>query len=343
MIDLRSDTVTRPSEEMRKAMYSAEVGDDVFSEDPSINKLEESLADLMGVEAGIFCASGTMANQIAIKVHTSPGDQVICSWAAHIYNYEGGGMASNSGVTAKLLEGNHGLFTAQDVRSAMHVDDVHFPISRLVSIEDTSNKGGGATWPIEDIKEISELCTAQNLSLHLDGARVFNRLVAKGDDWQSYAAHFDTLSICLSKGLGAPVGSVLLGNRDFIHRARRVRKSLGGGMRQAGILAAGGLYALENNIDRLSDDHRHARAIGIALQDHDCISHVYPVETNIVIFKLKEGISADNYITALFSEGVLAFATGPNTIRFVLHLDIAMEDVDRIISTCSKVNAQIKV
>jgi threonine aldolase len=343
MIDLRSDTVTRPDEGMRKAMYSAEVGDDVFSEDPTINQLEESLADLMGKEEALFCASGTMANQIAIKVHTSPGDQVICSWAAHIYNYEGGGMASNSGVTAKLLEGDYGLFTAEDVVSAIHSDDVHFPISRLVSIEDTSNKGGGATWPIEDIKAISEVCASENLGLHLDGARLFNRLVARGDDWKYYTSHFDSLSICLSKGLGAPVGSLLLGNRDFIHRARRARKSFGGGMRQAGILAAAGLYAIENNIDRLSEDHRHAKAIAIALHDHKCVSQVYPVETNIIIFTLKNEIVADAYIKALQTEGVLAFATGPNTIRFVLHLDVVAEDIERIISICSKVDSQVTV
>lgn len=340
MIDLRSDTVTRPCEGMRKAMYEAEVGDDVFSEDPTINRLEGMQAAMMGKEAGMFVASGTMANQIAINAHTSPGEQVICSWAAHIYNYEGGGMASNSGVTAKLLAGDQGFFTAEDVRAAISPDDVHFPVSRMVCIEDTSNKGGGATWPLEDIKAISELCETNKLSLHLDGARIFNRLVAKGDNPQVYAKHFNTISICLSKGLGAPVGSVLLGSKEFIHRSRRIRKSFGGGMRQAGVLAAAGIYALENNIDRLSEDHGRAVTIAKALAEQGVISKVMPVDTNIILFDLKKGITGASYIEALASEGVLAFATGTQTIRFVLHLDISSADVLTVIAACNRIDSK---
>lgn len=343
MIDLRSDTVSRPSEGMRQAMSKATVGDDVFSEDPTVNLLEKTMADMMGKEAGLFCASGTMANQIAIKVHTSPGDQVICSWASHIYNYEGGGMASNSGVTAKLLEGDRGLFTAEDVSAAISPDDIHFPISRLVSIEDTSNKGGGATWPIESLKTISRLCNEKDLLLHLDGARLFNRLVSQGDDRRSYASLFDSMSICLSKGLGAPVGSLLIGTYEFINNARRVRKSFGGGMRQAGIIAAAGLYALEHNVNRLQIDHDNAAMIGTELCQHGIINKVVPVETNIILFDIDDHISAASYVEALASEGVAAFATGPQTIRFVLHLDITVDDVAHVISACAKINERFSV
>ncbi len=334
MIDLRSDTVTRPSEAMLKAMHEAEVGDDVFQEDPTVNRLERMLAERFAQEAGLFCSSGTMTNQIAIKTHTQPGDQVICSWAAHVYNYEGGGMAMNSGVTAKLLEGNRGLFKASDVSSAILADDVHYPISKLVSIEDTSNKGGGAIWDESEIGKIRKTCQNNGLALHLDGARVFNRIIAKNTDSRVYGERFDSISICLSKGLGAPVGSVLLGPKDFIRKSRRIRKVFGGGMRQAGVLAAAGIYALENNVRRMEQDHLHAEMIASSLSENPLVESILPVESNIVIFSLKEDNSAEKVVSQLADHGILAFATGPSSIRFVLHLDISPEKAQIVQEVC---------
>ncbi|NND93351.1 MAG: aminotransferase class I/II-fold pyridoxal phosphate-dependent enzyme [Flavobacteriales bacterium] len=334
MIDLRSDTITRPTQEMRTVIANAEVGDDVFGEDPTVNELEEKLANMFGKESGLYCSSGTMANQIAIKTHTSPGDQVICSWAAHVYNYEGGGMASNSGVTAKLIEGARGLFKASDLEQAISPDDPHFPISRMVVIEDTSNKGGGAVWPRNDIMEISRLCGEKGLNLHLDGARVFNSLIATGTEYLEYGAYYDSMSICLSKGLGAPVGSVLLGPREFISKARRARKSFGGGMRQAGIIAAAGLFALENCIDRLITDHDNAKLIESALRGNPLIKEILPVETNIILFSLTHENMTQNVLDYLENKGILALATGPKTIRFVLHKDIEEHEIQNVIELC---------
>jgi threonine aldolase len=315
---------------MKNAMQNAALGDDVFNEDPSINALEECVAQLFGKEKGLFCSSGTMANQIAIKAHTQPGDQVICSWAAHIYNYEGGGMAMNSGVTAKLLDGSRGLFKAQDVEAAILDDHVYYPVTRLVALEDTTNKGGGAIWNVKDISDIKKTCEAHNLSMHLDGARLFNRLVADGTDKLSYAKNFDSMSICFSKGLGAPVGSILLGTDAFIYKARRIRKVFGGGMRQAGMLAAAASYALDHHVDRLSDDHAHAKDIADVLSAHPSVSEVMPVETNIIIFQVQADKKADDLIKLLSEKGVLAFATGPRTIRFVLHLDVSSAQVEEL-------------
>lgn len=324
---------------MRKAMYDAEVGDDVFSEDKTTNELEAYLADYFSQEAAMFCSSGTMSNQIAIKAHTRPGDQVICSWAAHIYNYEGGGMAMNSGVTAKLLEGERGLFSAQDVEQAILKEDVHHPVSRLVSIEDTSNKGGGATWSEDEIQNIRTVCKSKGLALHLDGARLFNRLVTKGSDPNVYGERFDSISICLSKGLGAPVGSVLLGEKGFINEARRIRKVFGGGMRQTGVIAAAGLYALKNNVTRLAEDHRHAKSIASSLEENPIVKAVSPVETNIIIFELIEGVKADAVINQLSKNGIAAFAISDSSIRFVLHLDISSEQVSKVQQVCSFLKA----
>lgn len=334
MIDLRSDTVTRPTEGMKRAMANAPLGDDVFMEDASINALQSRLAKDFGKEAGLFCASGTMANQIAIKVHTQPGDQVICSWAAHVYHYEGGGMARHSGATAKLLPGERGLFKASDVESAILAENIHYPVSRLVVIEDTSNKGGGAIWPLHDIKDIAAVCVKNGLSLHLDGARLFNRLVADRTDKKEYASSFDSISICLSKSLGAPVGSVLLGTKEFIKEARRIRKVFGGGMRQAGMLAAAGSYALDHHVDRLKVDHERAKQISEVLDENPDIEEVMPVETNIIVFDVAKGKKADDFIAHLEQHGILAFATGPRSIRFVLHLDVSDEDVEKVVKVC---------
>lgn len=331
-IDLRSDTVTKPTPLMREAMCAAEVGDDVFGEDPTVNKLEDYAAALFGMEAGLFCASGTQTNQIAIAVYCKPGSEVICHEEAHIYKYEGGGIARNSGASVRLIRGNQGKLCAQDVIDWVNpVADVHLPLTALVSIEDTMNRGGGTVYDFEEIKRIRKVCTNHGLPLHLDGARVFNALAVNGVEPKRYGAEFDSISICLSKGLGAPVGSVLLGSREFIAQARRVRKVFGGGMRQAGIIAAGGLFALEHHIARLTDDHMRAKQLEEALVKMDWVEKVIPVETNIVVAVLKEADKQKLVLDKLKERGVLAVAFGKGMIRFVTHLNIQNQDIAQCI------------
>jgi threonine aldolase len=275
-IDLRSDTLTLPTEEMRNHMFTAKLGDDVFGEDPSVNQLQEFAADMFGMEEALFCSSGTQTNQIAIKLHTQPADEVICDAIAHVYLYEGGGIAANSGASTRLMHGNRGMFTAQDVIENINKEDVHFPKTSLVCLENTVNKGGGACWDWQEILHIKEVCTNNNLAFHLDGARLFNALIAKDQNPKQYGQIFDTISICLSKGLGAPVGSLLLGSKAHIHKARRIRKAMGGGMRQAGFLAAAGLFALQNNINRLEEDHQKAIQISLILNNCNWVKQVFP-------------------------------------------------------------------
>lgn len=332
-IDLRSDTVTMPTPAMRDAMFTAEVGDDVFGEDPTVNRLQEFAANYFGKEAALFCSSGTQTNQIAINVHVKPGGEVICHEDAHIYKYEGGGIAKNSGASVRLLRGNRGRITASEVAQWIMPDDVHFPVTQLVSLEDTANRGGGAVYDFEEIKRIKQLCEQHQLPLHLDGARLFNALEVNGIDPKTYAAQFDSISICLSKGLGAPVGSLLLGTKDFIHKARRVRKALGGGMRQAGFLAAAGLYALENNVKRLSEDHDHAKQLEIALNTCSWVDHCLGVDTNIVVIVLKEADQRDAYIQRLAEKGIKTVAFGPGMIRMVTHLGIDQAAIDYVKQT----------
>ncbi len=322
IVDLRSDTVTKPGFAMRDAMMSAPVGDDVYGEDPSVNALQELAATRFGVEAALFCPSGTMTNQIAINVHALPGDEVMCDRFAHIYRYEAGSIARLTGASVQLLEGDHGRFTADQVNAAINPDDPHYPRTRVVSAENTMNKGGGSIWDLSVLESISGICQARGLAFHLDGARLFNALVETGESPQAYGRLFDSISICLSKGLGAPVGSLLLGSRDFIGRAKRVRKALGGGMRQAGMLAAAGIYALEHNIDRLKDDHRRARSLGKTLAGLSWVGEVLPAQTNIVICKVRAGLSEGAVIAGLRESGVLASAFGPGLVRFVTHLDL---------------------
>lgn len=331
-IDFRSDTVTKPTKQMLEVMMQAKVGDDVFSEDETVNKLEQTAADLFGMEAGLFCASGTMTNQIAIKVHTRPGDEVICDELSHVYQYEGGGIAFNSGSSVQLLHGNRGRVTALQVAEGINnPDDIHKAVSSLVVLENTSNRGGGSCYEVSDIQAIKQICLKNKLILHLDGARLFNALVAKQQRAKEYGQIFDSISICLSKGLGAPVGSVLLGTKEIITKARRIRKVFGGGMRQAGFIAAGGLYALENHVDRLATDHLHAKQIEQALLSHPKVESVIPVETNIIIFTMKEGNSAAQFVEQLKEKGILCFTMGKNQIRFVTHLDISAEMTERTI------------
>lgn len=336
-IDFRSDTVTKPTKEMLNVMTEAKVGDDVFGEDETVNKLEEKAAEMFGMEAGLFCASGTMTNQIAIKVHTRPGDEVICDELSHVYQYEGGGIALNSGASVQLLHGNRGRVTAQQIAEGINnPDDIHKAMSRLVVLENTSNRGGGSCYEFPDIQSIKQICLENNLTLHLDGARLFNALVAKQQTAKDYGQTFDSISICLSKGLGAPVGSVLLGTKEMIKKARRVRKVFGGGMRQAGFIAAGGLYALENHVDRLATDHLHAKQIEQALLSHPKVETVVPVETNIIIFTMKEGTSAAQFVEQLKEKGILCFTMGKNQIRFVTHLDVTEQMVHRTIDILQK-------
>jgi threonine aldolase len=331
IIDFRSDTVTRPSKGMLDAMMTAPVGDDVFGEDPSINELENLAAGMFGMEAAIFCPSGTMTNQVAIKCHTQPGDEVICDESSHIYQYEGGGIAFNSSASVKLLHGNLGRISAEQVLQAINPDDPHRANTRLVSLENTSNRGGGSCYDFAEIQKIKKVCKEKGLAFHLDGARLWNALVAKKETTQQYGEAFDSISICLSKSLGCPVGSLLLGTASLVKKARRIRKVFGGGMRQAGFLAAAGIYALKNNIARLEIDHQNAKEIAHAIARKDFVREVLPVETNIIIFELKEGTTAPQLVSQLKENNILGYAISPNRVRLVLHLDITEEMTSRTI------------
>lgn len=339
MIDLRSDTVTLPTKEMKEVMFNAPLGDDVFGEDPSINALEEKVALMFGMEKALFCPSGTMTNQIAIKVHVSPGDEVICSRQSHVYCYEGGGIAMNSGASVRLIEGDSGLITAKDVlQNINNTEDVHLPITKLVSLENTSNRGGGVCYDFDEFKEIKKVCDDNGLGLHLDGARVFNAIVAKNEDPKEYGKVFDSISICLSKGLGAPVGSLLLGSKEFIKQARRVRKAFGGGMRQAGMLASAASHALDHHVKRLSIDHDNARKVAEAAEQCKMVKKLLPIETNIVVMELVDEISNTQFLDKLKSYNILGVGFGPQRVRLVLHLDVSEEDVESICSVLSNPN-----
>ena len=325
-IDLRSDTLTRPTPAMLEAMMAAAVGDDVFGDDPSVNALEVKGAALFGMEAAVFCPSGTMCNQIAIRVATRPQDQMICYTYAHVYQYEGGGAAANAGVTARLLEGDFGRINAAEVEANINADDPHFPRTSLVCIENTVNKGGGSCYDVAEVEAIRAVCDRHGLHLHLDGARLFNALVAKGQSPKAFGKLTDTISLCLSKGLGAPVGSLLIGSKATIKEARRVRKVFGGGMRQAGYLAAAGSYALDHHVDRLADDHRRAQRFASVLSEQSWVKKVLPVETNIVIFEPDQAVPE---VLAKFAEaGIIAVPFGKYAIRLVTHLDISDAMVD---------------
>jgi threonine aldolase len=335
MIDFRSDTVTKPIAAMKDAMFAAPVGDDVFGEDPSIIELEQYSAHLFGKEAGLFCSSGTQTNQIAINVHVQPGGEVICHEESHIYKYEGGGIAKNSGASVRLLKGDRGRLEAADIAQWINpAHDVHFPLTQLVSLEDTANRGGGAVYSFDKILEIRALCDSLGLPLHLDGARICNALAVNQMDPAIYGAAFDSISICLSKGLGAPVGSVLVGTKEFIHKARRVRKVMGGGMRQAGIIAAGGLFALKNNRERLHLDHIHAKKLESVFIEQSWVKDVLEVQTNIVVVQLRDSTKRDEILSKFKSLGILGMAFGPGMLRFVTHLDVSSADID---FTCEKI------
>lgn len=337
-IDLRSDTITRPTLEMQRAMWAAEVGDDVLGDDPTINALEEKAARLFGMSAALFCPSGTMTNQLAIKVHTQPGSEVICDKLSHIYLYEGGGIMQNAFSSVRLLDGNRGRITARQVKEAINnPDDIHAAVTRLVSLENTMNKGGGSYYSLEEIRAIRHVCDDHNLPLHLDGARLFNVLVETGESPAQYGLEFDSISICLSKGLGCPVGSLLLGKTDFIRKARRFRKVMGGGWRQAGYLAAAGIYALDHHVDRLKEDHTRARVIGDMFRQKSEIEDIYPIDTNIVIIQLPESITAEDYVRRLEMLRIRAVAFGKHLVRFVTHLDFTDEHLEEMDKRLAKI------
>lgn len=337
-IDFRSDTVTKPTTGMLAAMMDAKVGDDVFGEDETVNALEEKLADLFNMEAALFCPSGTMSNQIAIKCFTQPMDEVICDQTAHVYRYEGGGIAYNSLASVRLLNGERGILTPELIEPEINADNVHYPNSSLVVLENTVNKGGGKCYQLSQIEPIHHLCAIKGIKLHLDGARIFNALVATGDKAANYGKYFDGISVCLSKGLGAPVGSVLLSSKETIYKARRIRKVLGGGMRQTGFLAAAGIYALDHHVNRLAEDHQHAKALATALTQTNYVSAVMTVETNIVLFDIRNGLKVDQVVKALGAKGILCNSTSDKTIRFVTHLDLSSALIDRAIETISHLN-----
>jgi len=320
-IDLRSDTVTKPSKGMLEAMMSAPLGDDVFGEDPTVLELEKKAAAIFGKEAGMFCPSGTMSNQIGINILSRPQQEIICDHTSHVYLYEGGGMAFNSGLSVWLVPGDRGRITASQVEESIRADNVHFPVTGLVALENTHNRGGGSIYQIEEIRKIRKVCTSKNIRMHLDGARIFNALEAADYSAVEIGSLFDTISICLSKGLGAPVGSVLVTSGDLIKDARRVRKVFGGGMRQAGVIAAAGIYALDHNLKGLKDDHRRAGQLAQVLNSASFVESMLPVETNIVVFRLHSKIPVSSFLDKLAAQNVKAVQFGPQMVRMVTHLD----------------------
>jgi threonine aldolase len=332
IIDLRSDTVTKPTKGMMAAIMQAKTGDDVFKEDPTVNELEQRFCDLFGMDNALFFPTGTMANQAAIKLHTQPGDQIICDTWSHIYNYEAGGAAFNSGVSCKLIDGNRGMITAEQVEQSINPPDFyHSPLTKLVGLENTTNKGGGACYDINEIKRIKKVCDLHGLSIHLDGARLMNALVAKGENPKDYGSIFDTISVCLSKGLGTPLGTVLMGKNDIMEKSIRIRKIFGGGMRQIGFMAAAGLYALDHHVDRMKEDHQRASEIAVTLKGLDCILKVEPTETNIVIFYLDQGITDEKFMKDLSLKNIRISNMGEGKLRIVTHLDYTSEMHNRFL------------
>lgn len=334
VVELRSDTFTKPTPAMLDAMMSAQVGDDVFGEDPNVNALEAKVAKMFGLEAAIFCPSGTMTNQLAIRTHCQAGDEVICDALSHVYIYEGGGIAVNALASVKPLIGDRGRINAMQIAAAINnPNDIHQPISKLVSLENTSNRGGGSIYDFNEIVKISTVCRERNLKLHLDGARFFNALVETNEMPEQYGQVFDSISICLSKGLGCPVGSLLIGDKEFIAKVRRYRKLMGGGWRQAGFLAAAGLFALENNLKRLRDDHIRAKSILETLKNCSFFDSSAPVDTNILIFKTKQNVLANVIVEKLAERNIRCIAIDNNHVRMVTHLDFSDEDLEKVIQS----------
>jgi threonine aldolase len=339
VVDLRSDTVTKPSQGMRKAMAEAEVGDDVFHEDPSVNRLEEMVAALYGKEAALYVASGTMANQLAIRAQTHHGDEIIMERTSHPFNSEAGALAALAGVQVNLINGEHGIMDVEHIGAVVRTPNVHHAPTALICLENTHNRGGGSIWPLDKIRPIRELARSISVPMHLDGARLMNACVATGLTPNDYAQYFDSCTLCLSKGLGAPVGSLVIGSKEFVARAHRFRKQFGGGMRQAGILAAAGIYALEHNVERLAEDHLNAKRLAQGIAEIDGLDiDVNAVETNILYFHVrKPGLTVPMLLESLRTDGVLMLGTGPNSIRAVTHLDVSKEGIDQAVEVLRKV------
>jgi threonine aldolase len=338
IIDLRSDTVTKPTKGMLEAMLTADVGDDVYKEDPSVNELEQRLADMFGMDEALFFPTGSMANQAAIKLHTNPGEQVICDKYAHIYNYEGGGASFNSGVSCKLVDGHRGMFTAEQVKDSINPPDFyHSPLTSLIEVENTTNKGGGACWDFEELQRIRKVADENKLGYHLDGARLWNALIVKNENPKQYGELFDTISVCLSKGLGCPMGSVLIGKKELMQGAIRIRKILGGGMRQVGFAAAAGLYALDNHFEWLKDDHKKALDLGEVLSKHSAIKKVEPIETNIIIFELESHINEAQFLNSLKKNNIQIIGMGSNKLRMVTHLDYTDAMHEEVLKTIKRI------
>jgi threonine aldolase len=339
VVDLRSDTVTQPTPGMKEAMMSAAIGDDVFGEDPSVNALEQKCAALLGMEAAVYCPSGTMTNQIGIKILTQPYDEVICYKGAHIYKYEGGGIAGNSHASVRLLEGDRGRLSVEEIASNLNnVSDPHQPLSTLIALENTVVREAGSYYSLKEIRSIREFARSKGLKMHLDGARLFNAITESGDKPVEYGKYFDTISICLSKGLGAPVGSVLLCSKELEPKARRMRKALGGGMRQAGFLAAAGSYALDHHIQRLKEDHVRAQALGKTLTQVGWVKSVMPVDTNIIIFTVADHLSAEGVLAGLGAHHIKAIKFGHQQIRMVTHLDIDDRMMEKTLDVIKKID-----
>jgi threonine aldolase len=329
IIELRSDTFTKPTPAMFEAMMAAKVGDDVFGEDETVNALEQKTAKLFGMEAAIFCPSGTMTNQLAIRAHCIPGSEVICDEQSHVYIYEGGGIAVNAQSSVKLIRGEKGKITAAQVGNAINnPNDVHQPVTRLVSLENTSNRGGGSIYDFKEIANIKNVCDQNKLKLHLDGARLFNALAESTETPLDYGKTFDSISICLSKGLGCPVGSLLLGNTEIIKQTRRFRKLMGGGWRQAGFLAAAGIYALDHHVERLREDHRRAKEAGKLISKLSYVKDIYPIETNIIIFELNDTITAIEFVQKMNEKGIKCIPFGKQLVRMVTHIDFTDNDLE---------------
>lgn len=329
IIDVRSDTVTKPTKGMLDAMVNAELGDDVFGEDPTVKKLEEKVAALFGMEAGLFCPSGTMTNQVAVKAHTQPLDEIICDKICHIYNYETGGWAFHSGVSVRLTNGKNGVMSVADIEELIQPDFDWLPNTSLVAIENTVNKGGGSVYTVEEMKAISDFCRGKKLIIHLDGARIFNALQTLGKTPKDLHGIFDSISICISKGLGAPAGSVLVGSKAFIKKSRKLRKVMGGGMRQAGLFAAACMYALDNNVNRLADDHRRAKQLAEALSNLSWVKQVLPTQTNIVIFEVAD---SSKVAVAFAKHNIKVQPFSPTLVRMVTHLDFTEEMLERVLA-----------
>ncbi len=329
IIELRSDTFTKPTPAMFEAMMAAKVGDDVFGEDETVNALEQKTAKLFGMEAAIFCPSGTMTNQLAIRAHCIPGSEVICDEQSHVYIYEGGGIAVNAQSSVKLIRGENGKITAAQVGNVINnPNDIHQPVTRLVSLENTSNRGGGSIYDFKEIVSIKNVCNQNKLKLHLDGARIFNALAESTETPLDYGKIFDSISICLSKGLGCPVGSLLLGNTEIIKQTRRFRKLMGGGWRQAGFLAAAGIYALDHHVERLREDHRRAKEAGKLISKLSYVKDIYPIETNIIIFELDDTITAIEFVQKMNEKGIKCIPFGKQLVRMVTHIDLTDNDLE---------------